>query len=168
MVFIIISAILLMWITKREFGWDWGVIILNGFFGAILGVVIAAFVSLPLYQPEMVETTYEQELVAISDTAYPNTSSRGRFWTFYISTTLDGGYSYYVKEGDGFKMSTASADSSTIKYTDGTPKIVTTDATCKNGFVVTPLYFSMACPSSTTHTFYVPEGSIKSSYELGV
>lgn len=121
----------------------------------------------PVEQPVVSET-----LVNINDASYSDTHGtiRGMFYIYgSISTDNQQAFNYYVKQADGsFKLKSAPASDSTIIYTDGTPKVESTNYVCERGKVIFEPWSIASCKEKpTTYKFYIPEGSIVEGYKLG-
>lgn len=147
---------------------------------AVLGMCLAAIPVLiyiiiqsgnivePAEQPVASET-----LVNINDASYSDTHGTIRGGLFYIygsiSTDNQQAFNYYVKQADGsFKLKSAPASDSTIVYTDGTPKVESTNYVCERGKVIFEPWSVASCKEKpTTYKFYIPEGSIVEGYKLG-
>ena len=121
----------------------------------------------PVEQPVVSET-----LVNINDASYSDTHGtiRGMFYIYgSISTDNQQAFNYYVKQADdSFKLKSAPASDSTIIYTDGTPKVESTNYVCERGKVIFEPWSIASCKEKpTTYKFYIPEGSIVEGYKLG-
>lgn len=121
----------------------------------------------PVEQPAVSET-----LVNINDASYSDTHGtiRGMFYIYgSISTDNQQSFNYYVKQADGsFKLKSAPASDSTIVYTDGTPKVESTNYVCEKGKIIFEPWSIASCKEKpTTYKFYIPEGSIVEGYKLG-
>ena len=121
----------------------------------------------PAAQPVVSET-----LVNINDTSYSDTHGtiRGMFYIYgSISTDNQQVFNYYVKQADGsFKLKSVPASDSTIVYTDGTPKVESTNYVCERGKIIFEPWSIASCKEKpTTYKFYIPEGSIVEGYKLG-
>lgn len=121
----------------------------------------------PVEQPAVSET-----LVNINDASYSDTHGtiRGMFYIYgSISTDNQQSFNYYVKQADGsFKLKSAPASDSTIVYTDGTPKVESTNYVCERGKIIFEPWSIASCKEKpTTYKFYIPEGSIVEGYKLG-
>lgn len=164
--------------------WNWkdledkiGFAFLDGLLGGLIGVgILMLAIALGIAQTTSptVTTTEEHELVQITDTSYTKTEGNihGSIWVVSgsISSGLSSGFTYYQKEGDGYVMRTAESNNTTIKYTNSTPKIVTTSTYCTEKITLGLWGIENYCPPESTHSenvIYVPEGSIVSNYTLG-
>lgn len=150
---------------------------LGGLSGGLIGacVLLLAFgLGIARATSPTTTTTEEHELVQITDTAYTKTEGNihGGIWVVSgsINSSLSSGFTYYQKEGDGYVMRTAESSNTTIKYTNSTPKIVTTSTYCTGEKALGFWGIENYCPPESTHSenvIYVPEGSIVSNYTLG-
>lgn len=121
----------------------------------------------PVEQPAVSET-----LVNINDASYSDIHGtiRGLFYIYgSISTDNQQSFNYYVKQADGsFKLKSAPASDSTIIYTDGAPKVESTNYVCERGKIIFEPWSIASCKEKpTTYKFYIPEGSIVEGYKLG-
>lgn len=132
------------------------------------GVQINSNIIEPVGQAAMSET-----LMNMNDASYADTHGTIRGGSFYvygsISTDNQQTFNYYVKQSDGsFKLKSAPASVSTIIYTDGTPKVESTNYICERGKTIFELWSVASCDERpTTYKFYIPEGSIAEGYRLG-
>lgn len=132
------------------------------------GIQVNSNIIEPAEQPAVSET-----LININDTSYSDTHGTIRGELFYIygsvSTDNQQAFNYYVKQADGsFKLKSAPASDSTIIYTDGTPKVESTNYVCvKWNTIFEPWSIASCKEKPTTYKFYIPEGSIVERYKLG-
>lgn len=150
---------------------------LDGFLGGLIGsLILLLAIGLGIAQATSptTTTTEEHELAQITGTAYTKTEGNihGNIWVVRgsINSGLSSGFTYYQKEGDGYVIRTAESNNTVIKYTNSTPKIVTTSTYCTEKTTLGPWGIENYCPPESTHSenvIYVPEGSIVSNYTLG-
>lgn len=129
--------------------------ILHGVLGCMVGFVIG--IILPA-KTEIVNTTYY--LTTLCD----NTSINGAF--FLGSGVIDGTmkYSMYLENADGtYQLFMTDYNLTKIKYSNDRPKIVTKTEQPTKCFYN---YFAIDLDYTTTYIIYVPNGSIKSNFEL--
>lgn len=166
------------------YDWDWKdtaekivCALFDGLTGGLLGagiLLLASGLGIAQTTSPTVTTTEEHELVQINDTSYTKTEGNihGSIWVVSgsINSSLSSGFTYYQKEGDGYVMRTAESSNTIIKYTNSTPKIVTTSTYCTEKKTLGLWGIENYCPPESTHSenvIYVPEGSIVSNYTLG-
>lgn len=149
--------------------------------GLMAGFAIAVFIG-SIRTPNLPqESSVEHELVQIADQAYPNTHG-GMHGSFFlalghasgsVSTDLEQSFTFYQNNGDNYTLESAPADKSVIRYTNDQPKVVHEYAVCvwgENGGPSLDLWGFKSCDTSKQYdryTFYIPEGSIRTNYELG-
>lgn len=145
-----------------------------GLVTALIPIMIYLAIQLDANIIEPVEQlTGTETLVNISDTSYPGVNGliRGRLFYLYGSVATDNSqaFNYYVKLEDGsYKLKSAPASDSTIVYTDGTPKVESTNYVCERGKdIVEPWSIASCKEKPTTYKFYIPEGSIAEGFKLG-
>lgn len=172
LMFIVVTTITL--IEMESF--DWVDALSNVFFGLLISC-LPALVYLAIQSGNIVEPVEQpvvsETLVNINDASYSDTHGTTRGGLFYIygsiSTDNQQAFNYYVKQPDGsFKLKSAPASDSTIVYTDGTPKVESTNYVCERGKVIFEPWSIASCKEKpTTYKFYIPEGSIVEGYKLG-
>lgn len=147
---------------------------------AVLGMWLTAIPALAYFVIQVSSNIVEpaeqlvasETLVNINDTSYSDTHGtiRGLFYIYgSISTDNQQTFNYYVKQADGsFKLKSAPASDSTIVYTDGAPKVESTNYVCERGKIIFEPWSIASCKEKpTTYKFYIPEGSIVEGYKLG-
>lgn len=164
--------------------WNWkdteekiGFAVLYGILGGLVGffILLLAFgFGIARATSPTTTTTEEHELVQITDATYTKTEGNihGNILVVsgFINSGLSNGFTYYQREGDGYVMRAAESNNTVIKYTNSTPKIVTTSTYCTEKMTLGPWGIENYCPPESTHSenvIYVPEGSVVSDYTLG-
>lgn len=125
---------------------------------SMIGFIIGFIMATP-FSEEWVKRTEVVKLELLKD----NSSMSGNFFLGhgYIEGTMK--YTYYVRKNNGFKLEQIDASSALIKYTKDEPRIETTSYTIEEfwqfGIDIFP-------PKEKEIVIFVPEGSIKSVYNL--
>lgn len=156
----LIAAVVIFILWYKDDGYDGAGFIAGAslFLGATVGY--AALLVFGFLGALVVHPTFHEDctnLVAMSD----GSSTSGSFFLGSGTIKNDQVYSYYYKDGAGFKRDYQYADRSTIYYTEGAPRICALDS--DHSIWTYPII-----PEYTTdgYNFYVPAGSIKQDFTL--
>ena len=161
----VVTVAFTFWEAQSHFGfWDRvGSPFIRSVGGVFFVSVAAAILSMfaTLFVDERTETrTYE--LTTLQD----GTSAGGSF--FLGSGTLDNKmqYAYYLREDNGsYRLETTTADDARVRFDAGVPRTEEEWHCVPDGGLWTSPLLRGLC-SFHSATFYIPEGSIKTTYTL--
>lgn len=123
--------------------------------GCLIGIIIAFSIG-----NELTDCVSEVELVSLKD----NSSVHG---SFYLGSGVVNGtmvYTFYYKDGSGFKLKQLDYKRVQIKYTKGTPKVVTYTRCETNN---PKNYWGVSLDiGSQSYVIEVPEGTIQNNFRL--
>lgn len=155
-----IVAIIHTYKEVSDFGWSWDLIPLS-FLVGILGAVFGFFVAVCLPM-DYKKSHWEESIISLKD----NSSFSGH--VFLGSGQINGKmvYVYYQKnKDDTYQMWQADYWKCKIRYTNGSPKIIIDDISFeKNTWNKWAIDVADECQQR--YIFEIPEGSIKSMFEL--
>lgn len=156
--FTVLVSVIFGWIeNKHGFYPNLLSIAFNCFFGAVIGLVIGGFIAMSIPSETKVDTR-ELNLTLLND----GSSLEGSFFLGIGNVSGSMKYIYYYEEKGQYKMDVLSYKEVAIEYSDSNPKLLILRDVKTDAFINS---FSI-CLKNKKYVFRVPEGSIKSGYNL--